>query len=269
MNSIVKQPELATDIGETTAVSWSAPAAMDYNQWESIGKTLQQLGRSLNFWLGDWLVQGEIRFGEQYAQAIEMTGLAQETLSKYKSVAERLPAGVRRADLTWTSHFAVAYSPEHLRGPLLEITARFELHTRDLKDIMRLKPPQLEALVAACDDDDEMDFAGFRQALNDIRLTVQAQSMIAGKATAVTDMPEYKQATLSMEAAAPPSRAAGGNHLSREVYMEEIFEFFEAQGAVIKQVTVSGAAWEGGITVRAAIDATGKAYLIWETADDA
>lgn len=263
MNELVTQHELASDIGETTPVSWTAPTEMSFEQWASIGATLQQLGRSLNWWTGDWLNQGEDRFGEKYAQALEMTGMAQETLSKYKSVAARLPAEVRRPDLSWTAHFAVAYGPEHLRGPLLDLAARFELHSRDLKDIMRLKAPQLEELIDACADD-AMTHATFRLALNQIRMSAAAQSMIRGEP--VTDMPEYEQATMSGERMAPAPRQQEASE--NEVYIEDIFDYFENAGVGIKRVTASDAAWDG-ISVRAAIDTNGKPFLHWEKTDNA
>src|SRR5690349_21279091 len=119
MNSLIKPELYATDIGEVDEISWNAPATMTFEEWQAMGRTLYQIGVSHIWWMGDWLNLGERRFGEMYSQALDLTGLAYETLNKYKQVSARVPKDIRQADLSWSHHFAVAYTEESLRGPLL------------------------------------------------------------------------------------------------------------------------------------------------------
>ena len=66
--------DFAADLGEVTPVSWQPPTELTFEEWTAIGNTLQQVGASLNWWIGDWLNYGERKWGEMYAQAVEVTG---------------------------------------------------------------------------------------------------------------------------------------------------------------------------------------------------
>ena len=57
---------------------------ISYKEWEHIGKTLQQIGGAIHWWIGDWLKYGEKNWGdggqkkENYTQAIEKTAFDYE-----------------------------------------------------------------------------------------------------------------------------------------------------------------------------------------------
>lgn len=54
MNEIVAQShELATEVGLTDEVSWTPSADMNLETYLSIGKTFQQIQKSIAFWMGD------------------------------------------------------------------------------------------------------------------------------------------------------------------------------------------------------------------------
>src|SRR6185312_2349893 len=70
--------------GKLTATALTLPEDLTYERWASIGQTLQQLERSVGFWLGDWWNYGERRWGELSAQAVkEMTGHERPTIWNY------------------------------------------------------------------------------------------------------------------------------------------------------------------------------------------
>ncbi len=48
--------------------------------YEAVLGRLEQSRRSLMWWIGDALAFGESKYGETYAQAVEATGYATETL---------------------------------------------------------------------------------------------------------------------------------------------------------------------------------------------
>ena len=139
--------ELATNIGETTEVSWIPPENLTYDQWERIGNTLQQLNNSIAFWTGDWLNHGEARYGEKYTQAIRLTGSALETLKKRAAVSKRVPVEIRIPSLTFTHHFYVAYTPENQRGTLLKIADFHGLTSRELRQVTDLPDDERAHLI--------------------------------------------------------------------------------------------------------------------------
>ena len=87
--------ELLADCGTIDAVSWQAPRNMTYAQWSDIGSKFQHISGSINWWLGDWLNEGEGRYGETFAQAIEVTGHKLQHLKNCKWVSSRVQKSSR------------------------------------------------------------------------------------------------------------------------------------------------------------------------------
>lgn len=76
----------------------------------------------MQWWIGDWLNYGEGRpeWGDKYEQAISIFGLNYGTLSTYKSVAAAFDICLRRQNLSWSHHNALASQPPAVRRELLE-----------------------------------------------------------------------------------------------------------------------------------------------------
>ena len=81
---------------------------------------------SLNWWLGDWLNEGEKRYGETYSQAIEVTGHKLENLKQCAWVSGRVKSCTRVHDLTWTHHRHVAHLDEQAQQALLQAAVEHE-----------------------------------------------------------------------------------------------------------------------------------------------
>ena len=139
MKHIVKQNlnELLADCGAIDAVSWSAPQAMTYEQWADVGRKFQHVSGAVNWWLGDWLNEGEKRYGEAYAQAIEVTGHKYDQLTMCAWVARQVRFSTRVENLTWTHHRYVAHLDEPAQKTLLTYAAQKELSSRDLLEAVR------------------------------------------------------------------------------------------------------------------------------------
>lgn len=90
------------------ATGLQLPPRMTFDQWEAVGKTLLHLGRGVQWAIGDWLCEGERRYGERYAQAVEITGYKEPTLPTIKWVASRIPRYMRMEELSWSHHRIVA-----------------------------------------------------------------------------------------------------------------------------------------------------------------
>ena len=102
------ESDLASDIGEVSAVGWHGPANMTFEEWMRVGNTLQQVGNSINWRVGDWLNYGEAKWGEMYTQAIEITGWEYQRLADAKFVCSRLDFSLRNEKLSWSLHKEVA-----------------------------------------------------------------------------------------------------------------------------------------------------------------
>jgi hypothetical protein len=129
--------ELLADCGTIDAVSWQAPRNMTYAQWSEIGSKFQFVNGSLNWWLGDWLNEGEKRYGDTYTQAIELTGNSLENLKKYKSIATNVTKLLRSNILSWTHHYHVAKLDSEAQDRLLRFAEQHNLSSRELLDAVR------------------------------------------------------------------------------------------------------------------------------------
>ncbi len=84
------------------------------------------------WWIGDMINSGEDNFGESFSQACE--GLVStEMLSRYASVARRVPFENRRPGLSWSAHAAVARLPSSQQRQLLATAEREGWNSTELR----------------------------------------------------------------------------------------------------------------------------------------
>jgi len=101
-------PALSIGPFQATPLGLMVGGAPTFDEWAAYGRGLQLVDRALRWVVGDWLCYGEARWGDMYAQAIEATGLATQSLLNCKWVAQRVPASRRREELPWSHHAEVA-----------------------------------------------------------------------------------------------------------------------------------------------------------------
>jgi len=94
--------------GVLSATGWRPPEAMGFDAWLRVGHTFKLMEQSVLWWVGDWLVFGEMRYGETYAQAVDATGREYQTIANAKYVAGRIEFSRRRENLSWSHHAEVA-----------------------------------------------------------------------------------------------------------------------------------------------------------------
>ncbi len=82
--------------------------ALEYGEWENIGKFLKTAEKAVQWWLGDWLNFGEHKYGEMYAQALDETDYEYQTLRIYKWVASKIELFRRLNNLSFGHHQEVA-----------------------------------------------------------------------------------------------------------------------------------------------------------------
>lgn len=154
-------PELIdTDTGEVvSAVQWNAvslniPEYTSFDDWTRLGQTLQQMEKSVMWWIGDWLRFGERKYGETYTQAIEATGLGVDALKNAKWVAETYEPSTRVDNLTWTHHREAASLPPADRAAVLSKAAADGLSTRETKALAKQEKNRVGAKHDTCTTDD-------------------------------------------------------------------------------------------------------------------
>ena len=96
------------DVGEVSPVGRIPRWGLSFDDWASTMQGFFEVQRSLNWLIGDGLNYGESKYGEAYAQAVEVTGWDYQRLADAKWVAGAVPIDVRRLDLSWTHHKYVA-----------------------------------------------------------------------------------------------------------------------------------------------------------------
>ncbi len=81
---------------------------LSFEEWDSLGKKLAPIGKSIGLIIGDWINYGEKRYGEKYEDALNRTGLAYNTLRHYAYVARNVEMCVRTHNLDFCIHASVA-----------------------------------------------------------------------------------------------------------------------------------------------------------------
>src|SRR3974390_1805595 len=77
-----------------------------FKQWSETFAKVQATNRSINWWIGDALLIGEERFGEEYSQVVEP-----EWAESHKEkiwVCRKVPRERRNAECSWSIHREVA-----------------------------------------------------------------------------------------------------------------------------------------------------------------
>jgi hypothetical protein len=113
--------ELATFEGE-----WFQPTALElpsdlpYERWERLGRTLKDMEKGVQFWLGDWLLFGETHYPDRYTQATEETGYTHGALRNMAWVAKEFPVSSRDDRLSFSHYRSLARVPPEERADWIE-----------------------------------------------------------------------------------------------------------------------------------------------------
>jgi hypothetical protein len=138
-------------------VAWIPPADLDRAGWISAGTRLGELGRSSNWWVGDWLRYGTAQWGEKYVVAAKITGYDPHSLENMAYVASRFDdISLRREKLSWSHHCLVAALEPDKRTYWLDLAIERRMSVNDLRIELRAAQRLQAALdVNACSTDGE------------------------------------------------------------------------------------------------------------------
>jgi N6-adenosine-specific RNA methylase IME4 len=94
-----------------------------FDEWLAMGETLKRMDRAVQWWIGDWLNIGEKNYGENYAQAIDVTEAEYQALADYKWVANAIKLSYRNENVGWTVCRQLAAMPEADRADAIKQAA--------------------------------------------------------------------------------------------------------------------------------------------------
>ncbi len=89
-------------------MGWTPGAELGLAEWSAVGRRFGEIGRCSQWWLGDWILYGNARFGERYSRAVKLTGYDAQSLMNMVHVASRFDVYRRRENLSWSHHASLA-----------------------------------------------------------------------------------------------------------------------------------------------------------------
>jgi len=94
--------------------------------------------KALRWAVGDALLYGEVHYGEDYAQYVDLLGCSENTLRQYRRVAARIPYEERDNEVNWTAYQITAHLDQEVRDELLgQYTSGAIEDTTELRDEVR------------------------------------------------------------------------------------------------------------------------------------
>jgi hypothetical protein len=136
------------------AVAWKPNENIEYDKWVLEGRRIGAMGRGSPWWMGDWLLYGEGRWGEKYTEAVRITGYDKKSLRNMRYVASRFELSLRRDSLHWSHHALLAAFELDEQKYWLDRAVADRLSVDDLR--IELRSAQRGGYSAA-DDDREPD----------------------------------------------------------------------------------------------------------------
>ena len=140
MTDVVEAPpeQLAFDPDIFGSAGLNLPSEIDFDQWSAVGATLFHIGRAHQWWVGDWMVFGDQKYGQEMMQAVELDGYDPDTISQWMWVSETIPEAERRETLSWSHHRAVAGLPRKAdRKKVLNRAEKEHMTVRDVEQLVR------------------------------------------------------------------------------------------------------------------------------------
>jgi len=117
--------------------AWHPQSEMSFADWIEQGRKLGVVGRSVAWWIGDWLRYGNAAYGERYSRAARVTGYDNQTLMNMVYVASRFEPERRRDKLSWSHHAEVAARDPSEQDEWLDRAEADRLSVRCLRDEIR------------------------------------------------------------------------------------------------------------------------------------
>ena len=123
---------------------------LPFDQFEALCALLGRMHEAVRFAIGDAIVLGEHLYHEEAYQAIEAMGLSVDARREYVRVAQQVPRSIRREDLSWSHHRAVAAMKPPEQKKWLRAAEEGGLSHAELREAIRDGAPPKQASVCRC-----------------------------------------------------------------------------------------------------------------------
>ncbi len=123
---------------------------LPYVQYEALCVLLGRMHEAVRFAIGDAILLGEKLYREDCYHAIEQMGLSEDARREYVRVSEKVARSVRRKDLSWSHHRAVAPLPIPEQRRWLKTAAEQHMSHAELREALREGEPPRETAVCRC-----------------------------------------------------------------------------------------------------------------------
>jgi len=123
---------------------------LSYDRYEALCVLLGRMHEAVRFAIGDAIIMGEKLYREMAYQAIEEMGISEEARREYVRVAQQVPRSIRRPDLSWSHHRAVATMEPPDQKEWLKRAADNRMSHHTLREAIREGAPPPEPTMCRC-----------------------------------------------------------------------------------------------------------------------
>ena len=149
-----KSLSLLADLEQAGAISvtglYLSRPNLPYDQYEALCVLLGKMHEAVRFAIGDAIILGENLYRELAYQAIEEMGISEEARREYVRVAQQVPRSIRRDDLSWSHHRAVAPLKPNEQRHWLKRAADGGMSHHTLREALRNGAPPPKPSVCHC-----------------------------------------------------------------------------------------------------------------------
>lgn len=125
-------------------------ADLPYEQFEALCVLLGRMHEAVRFAIGDACIHAEKLYGERGYQALEHLGLSERAKLEYVRVAQKVPRSIRREDLSWSHHRAVAPLELPQQKQWLRRASEEHLSHHELREELRNGAPAKRTTCHCC-----------------------------------------------------------------------------------------------------------------------
>lgn len=123
---------------------------LPFEQYEALCLLLGKMHEAVRFAIGDAIIMGEALYREESYQAVESMGLSENARLEYVRVAQKVPRSIRREDLSWSHHRAVAAQPPKEQKKWLREASEKNLSHHELREALRDGEPPKANVCRCC-----------------------------------------------------------------------------------------------------------------------
>lgn len=120
-----------------TATELILPPGLPVETWLLVMRGLGSIVQASAFWVGDGLLGGEEAYGEMYSQAEAELGLSEQTLTNYVYTCRHVLPDMRRPELSFGHHSAVASLDRDQQAHYLGLAVENGWSRADLREAIK------------------------------------------------------------------------------------------------------------------------------------